>query len=290
MTSANRSSRAPRRRRAWSTGFPRFARAAAIAALLVACAGCTSLVNRVAFLPNREYAIAEADLPASVRRVAVPTADGERLESFVVGQSDAERLVIYFPGNSGNISQLVPQLQRFAMLTGAAVLGINYRGYGASSGQPSERGIYRDGAAALRYAKDELGCADQDIVLCGFSLGTAVAMHVAMDRTLAGVILVAPMTSARELARDHGRGSAALLVGGAFNSLAKARRLRAPVLIIHGTDDEIIPYREGRRLFGAIPTAREFVTIDGAHHADVWFRDAQTVWSAITEFVTAPRE
>lgn len=259
--------------------------------LLLCSTGCTSVVNRVAFLPDRTYTVSDDLLPPGVRRIFVSTDDGERLEAFVVTPSEhATKLVLYFHGNAGNIAQCLPHLQSFAKLTGATVLGLGYRGYGASTGQPSERGIYRDGEAALRFAKDELGFAESQIVLCGVSLGSAVAVNTAVDREFAGVILITPMTSARELARDHAHGSVAWLAGGAFDSLAKVPRLRSPVLVIHGTLDEVIPYRMGQKLFAAIPTPKRFVTIPGARHNNVVFVDERTFWTAISDFVAAPPE
>jgi pimeloyl-ACP methyl ester carboxylesterase len=257
------------------------------AALLVA--GCSSVVNRVAFLPNQTYTVSDDLLPAGVRRVFVPTEDGERLEALLAApELPATKLVLYFHGNAGNISQRVHQLEALARATNAAVFGLGYRGYGASSGQPSERGIYRDGEAALRYVKRELGFADHQIVVCGVSLGSAVAVNTAMHRELAGVILITPMTSGRELAREHNRGSMAWIAGGAFDSLSKVARLRSPVLVIHGTLDEVIPYRMGRQLFAAIPTPKRFVTIEGARHGNVAFVEPRTFWSAISTFVAAP--
>jgi pimeloyl-ACP methyl ester carboxylesterase len=223
-----------------------------------------------------------------VRRVTVPTADAQQLEAFIIAGEAASRCVLYFHGNAGNISQRLPQVQTLASLTRTTVLAISYRGYGASTGTPSERGIYRDGEAALRYAREELGFAEADIFLCGVSLGTAVAVEVAQDRPLAGLILVTPMTSGRDLARDHGRGGMAWLAGGAFASLTKVPRLRAPALVLHGPEDEVIPYAQGLRLFEAIPTPKRFVAIHGARHNNIAYADPHRFWTAIEDFVREP--
>lgn len=254
----------------------------------LAGSGCTSLVNRTAFLPDRDYTISDSQLPANVRRVNVPTTDGEQLEGFLVPREAATKLVLYFHGNAGNIAHRLPQLQTLASVTGASVLGIGYRGYGASTGTPSERGIYRDAVAALHYAEQQLGFTTAQIFLCGVSLGSAVAVDLAQGRAVAGLILVTPMTSGRDLARDHGHGGIAWLAGGAFDSLAKVPRLRAPVLVVHGTNDEIIPYAQGRRLFEAIPTPKRFVTISGARHNNVAYVDANLFWDTIAHFLAAP--
>ena len=264
-----------------------FLRACGVLSAWLLC-GCTSVVNRVAFLPDRTYTVSDDLLPAGVRRVFIPTDDGEKLEALIAtppGDARPAKLVLYFHGNAGNISQRVHQLDAMAQVTQAVVLGLGYRGYGASTGSPSERGIYHDAEAALRHAMTELGYVENQIVLCGISLGSAVAVNTAMDRNLAGVILVTPMTSGRELARDHGRGGMAWVAGGAFDSLSRVPRLRAPVLVIHGTLDEVIPYRMGQQLFAAIPTRKQFVTIDGARHNNVAYVDPRRFWAAIRDFV-----
>lgn len=218
-------------------------------------AACSSVVNRVAFQPERVFTVDDALLPPGVQRVFIPTAGGERLEALVVRPADpGSNLVLYFHGNAGNLSQRLHDLGSIARTTHATVFGVSYRGYGASTGRPSERAIYQDGAAAVRYATVELGFSEPQIFLFGVSLGSAVAVHTAMDRELAGVILITPMTSGRELARAHHQGSLAWLAGNAFDSLSKVSRLRAPVLVIHGTLDEVIPFRMGQELFAAIPT------------------------------------
>jgi alpha-beta hydrolase superfamily lysophospholipase len=224
--------------------------------------------------------------------VTISTEDGEKLEGFFLRREGAAKLVIYFHGNGGNIAQRLPELARLAAC-GANVLGIGYRGYGASTGHPSEQGVYRDGRAAVDYAVRTLGFAPKQIVLFGRSLGTAVAIDVATDRRaaareFAGVVLVTPLTSGGDVAKAHGASSLAFLAGGAFPSEEKAARITAPVLVIHGTSDEVIPFAQGRRIFERLTAPKRFIAIEQGRHNDLEQRDPATYWGAIEKFLATP--
>lgn len=253
--------------------------------------GCTPMVNRFAFYPAPSAVPGAASLPAGVRHVTYPTTDGETIEGYLVAATTRpERLVIYFHGNGGNIAHRVPELREIAARTGAAVLGSGYRGYGASTGSPSEAGIYRDGEGALRYARETLGFAPAQIVVLGRSLGSTVATHLAAQGDdLAGVILVTPLSTGRDFGRAH-MGPISVMAGGSLDSLGRAPSITEPVLVIHGDADEVIPYDHGLKLFAALPGPKRLVTIARGHHNDLEFIDPRTYWEATAQFVTAPEK
>jgi len=250
--------------------------------------GCEPVVNFFAFFPDRSFMLRAEQLPRSVRHVFFSTADGERIEGFVVAGSGSNKLVVYFHGNGGNIAQRVPELQEIARSTGATVFGVGYRGYGASTGRPSERGIYRDGEAALRYARDELGFPDERMVLFGRSLGTTVAVHLGKALPVAAIVLVTPLSSGREMAKIMGLGWLGFLVRDSFDNLAGAPDLIAPVLVIHGTSDEVVPFAQGKRVFDAIVAPKRFVEIPGGRHNDLEFENADPYWGTIASFLSSP--
>lgn len=260
-------------------------------ALAFSLSGCASAINRAAFYPDRIATVRDEELPTATRRVTIPTADGEKLEGFFLPHEGATQLVIYFHGNGGNIAQRVPELAHIASL-GANVLGVGYRGYGASTGRASESGIYRDGRAALDYAVRTLGFAPKQIVLFGRSLGTTVAIDLAafagVHREFAGVVLVTPLTSAADMAKAHGAGGIAFLAGGAFKSESKVAHITVPVLVIHGTSDEVIPFPQGQRIYEKLLAPKRRVVIEGGHHNDLEFRDPEKYWGAIEQFLAAP--
>ena len=259
-----------------------------LAATLVLQSGCTAVVNRFAFYPDRTFALTAAQLPANVRHEFIPAENGEKIELFIVRVGEPRAVLLYFHGNGGNIAQRVPELQKLSAVTGATVIGVGYRGYGASTGHSSESGIYQDGEAALRYAQATLGFPAEKILLLGRSLGSTVAVHLGTRHKVGGIILVTPLLTGPKLVKAHGLGALTFLVGDSFDNLSPAPALTAPVLVVHGTDDEVIPFAHGEALFAAIKAPKRFVTIVHGHHNDLEFVDAKTFWDSIADFLQAP--
>lgn len=246
---------------------------------------CQGLVEQMAFFPDTTDLIAPGDLPENVRELFIFPEEGIRLQSYFLADSASDKILIYFHGNAGNIGHRLAALQHIREM-GVNVLGLSYRGYGASSGRPGEEGLYRDGQAAFGFARDSLGFSESNIFLMGRSLGSTVAMHTARNKNLAGVILVSPLSSARDQAGVMGMGLIAPLAGNAFNNLEKAVHLRCPLLIIHGTADTVIPIGLGRKLYNAITAPKRFITIKGAGHNNLSSPQyADTYWRAIGDFI-----
>jgi fermentation-respiration switch protein FrsA (DUF1100 family) len=264
---------------------------AAIGIVAVLPSGCTGMVNRFAFYPARGEFLYDSSLPPNVRHLTFATSDGETIEGYLVAATTRpERLVVYFHGNAGNIAQRVPELREMAKRTGAAILGCGYRGYGTSTGSPSEAGIYRDGEAALSYARTTLGFAPAQIVVLGRSLGTTVATHLAAQGDdFAGVILVTPLSTGRDFGRAH-MGPVSVMAGRSFDSLGRAPSIAEPVLVVHGDADEVIPFDNGQKLFAALAGPKHFVAISGGHHNDLEFVDPRTFWEAFARFVADPKK
>ncbi len=246
--------------------------------------GCPALVNHFTFFPERGNTPQPAHLPAGVTEVFISTADGERLQCYHLAHPASPTLLIYFHGNAGHIGHRIPELQQLLAMR-LNVLGVGYRGYGRSSGRPSEAGIYADGAAALAYARKYLGFEPQRIILMGRSLGSSVAVEVARGRPLCAVILVTPFTSAQAMGRLMGLGPLARLAGDAFDSLSKINELRAPLQVVHGTADEVVPFHMGQSLFAAAPEPKQFIAVQGGMHNDLSTATAAAYWNAIQAFI-----
>jgi fermentation-respiration switch protein FrsA (DUF1100 family) len=258
----------------------------AIYICLMLLIGCEAIVNRMAFFPTVTKAVAVENIPAGVKEIYIVTEDKVRLQCFLVSNSRAKNIVIYFHGNAGNIYDRIPELIAIAK-TGLNVLGVGYRGYGKSTGKPSEKGIYEDGEASLKYATEELGYLPDKIFMCGRSLGTVVALNVSAKRKLAGIILITPMTSGKEMAKSHGFGPLAVFAGEAFNNLKKLPEIISPVLIIHGDRDEVVPWAMGEQIFELLHVSKKMVTIRGGFHNELEFANSELYWNSIKEFVQA---
>ena len=153
---------------------------------------------------------------------------------------------------------------------GVNILAVDYRGYGKSEGKPDEAGVYRDADAAYDYLVKQRHFRAEDIIIYGHSLGGAVAVNLASRRPCGGLIVQSSFTSARAMAR---RMFAIPLIGyvvkSRFDSLQKIRDVHAPILIVHGTRDEVVPFAMGQQLFAAAPEPKRFYPIEGAGHNDL---------------------
>jgi fermentation-respiration switch protein FrsA (DUF1100 family) len=196
----------------------------------------------------------------------IETSDGVKIHGWWVQRDGSQLVTLFLHGNAGNITDRRPHIQEI-IAAGASVLILDYRGYGKSSGRPSEQGLYRDSEAGFIYLLDK-GYRAERIILHGESLGTAVAIDLASRRPCAALILEAPFTSASDVAGTVLPFVGPLLVRS-FNSLPKIRWIRAPKFFMQGDRDEVIPLRLGQQLFAAAQGSKTFWIVPGAGHNDI---------------------
>ncbi len=207
---------------------------------------------------------------SAAEEVWLDTADGVRVHGIYAAAENSFADLLFFHGNAGN---LYDRLDNVALLVAAGfnVLIMDYRGYGKSEGEPSERALYDDGLTAYRYLIEERGADPSRLVLFGRSLGSTVAIELGTQYPSGAVVAESAFTSAFELGRLHYVWLPAMLLRfmtHQFDSLAKVPNLRAPVLYIHGDADTIVPVQMGRRLYEASPEPKEWYEIRGAGHND----------------------
>ena len=176
--------------------------------------------------------------------------------------------MLVFHGNAGNIGDRVLHAE---LLTAAGfdVLLFDYRGYGNSGGRPDEQGTYRDARAALRWLLSRPDVDRARLLYLGESLGGAVALELALEHPPAGLVLLSAFTSVRDMARRHYGVIPNAVVPDAYPSLRLIGALRAPLLVLHGEDDMIVPLEHGRALFDAAPEPKRLHVVRGAGHNDV---------------------
>ncbi len=227
--------------------------------------------SSLVFLPemDRGFRASPADIGLPFTPLSLATADGETLDGWFVptGTNRAARgLVIFFHGNGGNIGHRLDYLRMFHGL-GLATLIIDYRGYGRSSGTPSEEGSYLDAAAAWRHATQVLGFAADHIALYGESLGGGVAAQLAVDNHPGALILASTFTSVPDMGADiYPLLPIRLLARIRYDTLARLPHVASPVLVIHSRNDDIIPFAHGQRLFEAARQPKQFLEIAGGHN------------------------
>lgn len=232
-------------------------------------------------------------------RAAFPVLDfGERVELvmhdgtglvgwYLPAQGGAGRrtpALLWFYGNGENIAAIWPIIRDFRPLQ-AAVLVLDYPGYGASEGKATEAGMYE--AADLAY--DELrrrpDVDPKRIYVYGRSLGSAAATHVASTREVAGLILESPFTNAKGMAARHYRFVPNVLVRLSLDNIGRMPSIRCPALIFHGTADMLVPMRMGQEVAAAAGGPVEFVMIEGSGHNDTYDLGGKTYRDKLAAFV-----
>jgi uncharacterized protein len=221
-----------------------------------------------------------------VEEVTVTAADGVRLRGwFVRGARAPGNLVVYFGGNAEEVSWLAEAADRFA---GWSLLLVNYRGYGESEGSPGEREFLADALVIHGYARRHPDVNPERIVAMGRSLGSGVAVYLAAERRLRGVILVSPYDSLVDLGRRHYPFlPISLMLRHRFDSLARAPRIEAPLLCLVAAEDRIVPSAHSRALFEAWRGAKTWREIPNADHDSM--SGEPGYWRSIAEFLDSAR-
>jgi fermentation-respiration switch protein FrsA (DUF1100 family) len=228
---------------------------------------------------SRRTAPAVAGLPQAAEEL-LSTTDGERVIVWHVAPKGDRPVVIYFHGNGGALAN---RARRFASLVedGIGLIALSYRGYGGSSGSPSEEGILNDARAVHAFAAARYPAAR--LVLWGESLGTGVAVALAAEQEFAKVILEAPYTSTADIASaTYPIVPVRLLMKDQFRSDERIGRVKEPILVIHGALDRVIPIEYGRRLFEQIESPKRFVHLPNATHAGL---DSHGALAEVKKFI-----
>jgi hypothetical protein len=258
---------------------------AIIAALLALFALVRMAEAGFAFFPLRGEDRTPADFGVDFTALTATTADGERLRVWHLPHDEPLARVIYFHGNGGNLSVWADILvdarrRRFD------VVAVDYRGYGASTGRPTEIGLYRDVDATLRLVEGRLRRDDLTTIYWGRSLGAAMAAYAASSRPADGVILEAGFPSARAVLETMPPlWALSWLSSYRFPTAYWMQSVRQPALVLHGDADSVIPYRLGKRLYEQIPGPKQLLTIPGGDHNDPAPREAEKYWKAVEDFI-----
>jgi fermentation-respiration switch protein FrsA (DUF1100 family) len=195
------------------------------------------------------------------------TSDGEKVIVWHVPARPGHPVILYFHGNGDFLAGFFGRF-RDLIADGTGIIALSYRGYAGSSGQPSERGLLQDAAAAYAFATARYS-ADR-IITWGFSLGTGVAVALADEQPIGGLILEAPYTSALDVAAlSFWFVPVRLMMRDQFRSDERIGRVKVPLLIMHGTNDPVIPIALGERLFAIAHEPKQFVRFAGGGHENL---------------------
>jgi len=222
--------------------------------------------SRLIYFPTREIIATPDQIGLSYESVSFKAPDGVKLSGWFIPADSPRGVVIFCHGNAGNISHRLESVEIFHRLR-LSTLIFDYRGYGASEGNPSEEGSYLDAKGAWNYLIEHKGLAPSDIILFGRSLGGAVAAWLARQYTPKTLIIESAFTSVPDLAGElYFYLPVKLLCRYKYNTLAAVKEVRCPVLIVHSQEDKVVPFSHGSRLFKAAREPKAFLEISGSHN------------------------
>jgi len=223
--------------------------------------------------------------------VTFRTEDGLNLNGwFVPGKKpspDADlHTLLWFHGNAGNINRRLDNLKMIYEKVPVNVFIIDYRQYGRSEGKVSEQGTYIDARAALAYLHSRKEINREKIIFFGRSLGSAVAVELALNEKCCALILETPFTSILEMGKKlYPFLPLSLLLKTKYDSLAKIGNIKVPILVMHGDKDDLVPFEHGKRLYDMANEPKEFYTIPGAGHNDTHIVGGDEYFDVISNFV-----
>lgn len=241
--------------------------------------------RRMIYYPSRLLVATPDRWGWSYEDVWLTTADGVRIHGWWLPATNqpSPLTILLLHGNAGNVSHRQEKLHILREL-GVNVLIIDYRGYGRSDGIPNETGTYADARAAYTHLVKTLRLEPKHIVLYGESLGAAVAVQLATETAVGGVILEEPFASVAAMARTMFPFlPVRWLVRNKYDSLSKIGRINAPLLLFHSRDDEIVPFAQGQQLFAAAREPKRFVQLQGGHN-EAFLVSAETYRDALKRF------
>ncbi|MFZ0496312.1 MAG: alpha/beta hydrolase [Methylocella sp.] len=236
-----------------------------VAIYILMIVGLAVFQRRLQYFPDRHLVDPAQAGMSGVEDLRLATADGETLVAWYVPAQDGHPLILYFHGNGGALADRVP---RFRALTasGYGLLAISYRGYGGSTGSPTQKGLMQDGETAYLEARAR-GYGGDRIVLLGESLGTGVATALAAKHEAAALVLDSPYSSAMDVAAAHyAIFPVNWLMFDRFRSDLAIGDVHIPILVVHGDEDDVVPISLARRLFELANEPKTFMLVSGGKH------------------------
>ncbi len=244
----------------------------AVAALFGATLFLMIFEKQLIYYPSASVDLTPRGLGLRFEEVVVEVEPGVEIHGWFLpaAKPPATATILFSHGNAGNIADRLDRVVSWSDL-GADFFLYDYRGFGKSTGSPDEEGTYRDGRAAYDYLVGRRGVDPSRLVLMGESLGCAISVQLALERRAAGLVLEAPFASIAHMASAiYPFLPARFLVRTRYDNLAKVSQLKMPLLVTQGTQDEVIPVEQGRKVFEAAPEPKRLFVIEGAHHNDVY--------------------
>lgn len=211
--------------------------------------------------------------------IKISSEEGVLISAIFLPNPGAQKTILYSHGNAEDLGIVLPILLEIRD-NGFSVLAYDYRGYGTSDGVPSEKNSYKDITAAYKYLTDSLKIAPQNIIALGRSLGGGVATELAYNFPLGGLILESTFLSAYRVITKI-----PLFPLDKFNNSRKLKKVKIPLMVIHGNKDEVIPFWHGEALYHLANQPKKFYIVDNAHHNDLFLIAGKEYGLQLQEFL-----
>lgn len=255
--------------------------------LAVVTAAVRVAQSKLAFFPTPGEQVTPERFGIPYTALTIDTSDGERLRAWHLKHDAPLARVVYFHGNGGNLA-LWSDVLAGVWHHGFDVVAVDYRGYGLSTGSPSEQGIYRDVEATIAFVHARLPSVDAPLVYWGRSLGTPVAAYAASRRPPDGIIFESGFPSMRSVLETNPlMWVMSWLSSYRFPTAEWMAEVRRPALVIHGTRDRVIRYSLGQRLHARLHEPKRFLSLEGVDHNDPIPREWPLYWDAVKGFVAS---
>jgi fermentation-respiration switch protein FrsA (DUF1100 family) len=222
--------------------------------------------DKLVYFPHNKVETTPTAISLQHEDITLTTNDGVQLNAWWIPHPDSRATLLFFHGNAGNISHRLNSIGIFHRL-GLSVFIIDYRGYGNSTGTPSEQGTYIDAETAWNYLVNEKNIPPENIIIFGRSLGGAVATELAEKHTSAALIVESSFSSITDIGKHYYPYlPTRLLARIKYPTINRIPNIKSPVLIIHSIEDDIIPYENGKLLYEAAKEPKSFLQINGDHN------------------------
>jgi len=243
------------------------------------------LQPKFVYFPTSELVLTPNNIQLGYEDVFIKTASNTTIHGWFIPHNNPRGTLLFFHGNGGNISHRLDSLAIFNAL-GLSVLIIDYSGYGQSEGKPTEQGTYQDAEAAWQFLLTEKLLNPKDIIIFGRSLGGSVAIWLAHQYMPRALIVESAFSSISDIGKHYYPYlPVKYLARIKYPSIKRLATVKCPVLFVHSPDDDIVPYKFGRKLFAAANEPKEFLDIQGGHN-DGFFVSGKHYINGLDKFIS----